>query len=291
MSDILARLSAPFQPSVVGWRVTNTSRDKKKGMVACYIDARDVANRLDEVLGCDWQDEIIVQPGLVTCRIGILIDGAWRWRQDGAATVLSRGDDEKNVKDDQQRGMHSKGAMSDAFKRCAVKWGIGRYLYGLDSPWVEIDEWKGIQKKELPRLNGIIERHYAEWAKAQRQPLASVPTKPQSQPPRQADPDEDDAPEPGTNEPDEYIDADGVVHDTEAILAEARKNADFHRIEQLLTRNVRVLGDVTRIVRAENNLAAINTWPEPWKDVMRNIVHEAKRRANENRPAEEQAAA
>jgi hypothetical protein len=31
-----------------------------------------------------------------------------------------------------------KGAISDAFKRAAVKWGIGRYLYDLDSPWVDL---------------------------------------------------------------------------------------------------------------------------------------------------------
>ena len=35
--------------------------------------------------------------------------------------------------------------MSDALKRTAVKWGIGRYLYRLDSPWVpcEVKQWQG----------------------------------------------------------------------------------------------------------------------------------------------------
>ena len=30
-------------------------------------------------------------------------------------------------------------ALSDAFKRAAVRWGIGRYLYDLDSPWVALE--------------------------------------------------------------------------------------------------------------------------------------------------------
>jgi len=105
-----------------------------------------------------------------------------------------------------------------------------------------------------------------------------------------APPDHDDAPEPGSREPDEYVDADGVVHDRDSVLAEMRKNQDAWRIEQLLTRNAKTEGDVTRIVKAENNLAAINSWPEPWKDVMREIVREAKVRVNGNRPPAEQAA-
>jgi hypothetical protein len=32
-----------------------------------------------------------------------------------------------------------KGMMSDALKRAAVRWGVGRYLYELKSPWVAIE--------------------------------------------------------------------------------------------------------------------------------------------------------
>jgi hypothetical protein len=52
-----------------------------------------------------------------------------------------------------------KGALSDAFKRAAVLWGIGRYLYSLDSPWVAL-EARGrsyvIAKSELPRLKSML---------------------------------------------------------------------------------------------------------------------------------------
>ncbi len=281
MHELLSRLSAPFPPSAVEWRVTTTNKEKTKGMAACYIDARDVATRLDDVMGCDWQDEIIVQPGLVTCRIGLWIDGSWRWRQDGSATVLSR-DDDKNIKADQERGMHSKGAMSDAFKRAGVKWGIGRYLYSLPSPWVAINQYKGIEKAEMPKLANIIERHFAEWSKARRPAAVQQAPQPQRLPPpdRAGDssiPQDDDAPEPGSFEPDEsgsYDDGPAVEIDRETHLAEARKNADFRRIELLLNGNAKTHGDVHRIIHAPNNLAAVQSWPTPWKDIMREMVKE-----------------
>ena len=33
-----------------------------------------------------------------------------------------------------------KGSYSDSFKRACVKWGVGRYLYDLDSPWVAVEQ-------------------------------------------------------------------------------------------------------------------------------------------------------
>jgi hypothetical protein len=35
-----------------------------------------------------------------------------------------------------------KSVVSDAFKRAAVKWGIGRFLYDLEIKWVDINEFK-----------------------------------------------------------------------------------------------------------------------------------------------------
>ena len=52
-----------------------------------------------------------------------------------------------------------KGALSDAFKRAAVLWGIGQYLYDLDSPWVAIEpagrSFK-IAKHEYTRLHKLV---------------------------------------------------------------------------------------------------------------------------------------
>lgn len=119
------KLSAPFPPDRVSWRVGSTTADKKKGMALAYIDARDVMQRLDDVCGPGgWQREYPHANGKTVCSIGIKIGDEWIWKADGA------GDSDVEAE---------KGALSDAFKRAAVSWGIGRYLYDVDSPWVDIE--------------------------------------------------------------------------------------------------------------------------------------------------------
>lgn len=127
MSDITRKLAEPFDPAIVSWRVGPTTKDKTKGMALAYIDARDVMRRLDEVCGPEnWQDDYPWSDGKrVVCRIGIKIGEEWIWKTDGAGDTDTEGE---------------KGALSDAFKRSAVKWGIGRYLYDVESPWVQIKQ-------------------------------------------------------------------------------------------------------------------------------------------------------
>jgi hypothetical protein len=50
-------------------------------------------------------------------------NGAWIWKADGAGATDVEGE---------------KGMLSDALKRAAVRWGVGRYLYEMNSPWVAI---------------------------------------------------------------------------------------------------------------------------------------------------------
>lgn len=120
-----AKLAAPFPPERISWRVGSTTQDKKKGMALAYIDARDVMDRLDQVCGPEgWQRQYPHANGKTVCAIGIKVGDEWIWKADGA------GDSDVEAE---------KGALSDAFKRAAVSWGIGRYLYDVDSPWVEIE--------------------------------------------------------------------------------------------------------------------------------------------------------
>jgi len=123
MSDkpsITQQLKEPFKPDVIHWRVGATTQDKSKGIALAYIDARDAMKRLDDVCGDGWQVEY---PFEGCCRVGIKIDGEWLWRSNGAG--------ETNVEGE-------KGRYSDAFKRAAVLWGIGRYLYYLPNEWVAL---------------------------------------------------------------------------------------------------------------------------------------------------------
>lgn len=120
----LADLKAPFSSTAVHWRVGSTTRDKKKGMALAYIDARDVHDRLDEVCGPEnWQNRFPSVSGRVICEIGIRVGDTWVWKADGAGdTAVEK----------------EKGGISDALKRAGVAWGVGRYLYSLKAPWVEL---------------------------------------------------------------------------------------------------------------------------------------------------------
>lgn len=119
-------LAAPFPPEEVSWRLGSVSKDKLRGMALAYLDARNVMDRLDDVCGPSlWQATYPHANAKTVCSIGILCGEHWVWKTNGA------GDSDIEAE---------KGAMSDAFKRAAVLWGIGRYLYTLESPWVEVEE-------------------------------------------------------------------------------------------------------------------------------------------------------
>ena len=117
---ITQQLKEPFDPKVISWRVGATTKDKAKGIALAYIDARDVMKRLDDVCGDLWQVEY---PFDGCCRIGVKIGNEWIWRSNGAGETQVEGE---------------KGKFSDAFKRAAVLWGVGRYLYYLDNVWVPL---------------------------------------------------------------------------------------------------------------------------------------------------------
>lgn len=125
MTDIFDRLSAPFDPSEIDWRVGSTNADKTKGMALAYIDARAVMDRLDVVVGpAGWQCRYVMGEGKTVCELSVKCGDEWVTKADGAGNTDFEAE---------------KGALSDAFKRAAVRWGIGRYLYNLASPWVPIE--------------------------------------------------------------------------------------------------------------------------------------------------------
>lgn len=161
MTDFAA-LTAPFPADAVSWRVGSTNREKTKGMALAFIDARDVMDRLDAVCGPDgWQDRYPHANGKTVCEIDIWCgDRGWVTKSDGAGDT----DFEAN-----------KGALSDAFKRAAVRWGIGRYLYALPSPWVEIEPMGKsfkIKDSEVGKLTAVAGRAVANAPPAK--PSAAV---------------------------------------------------------------------------------------------------------------------
>ena len=145
--EIQRRLSEPFHPDELEWRPGATNRDKTTALALAYVTARAVMDRLDDVCGIDgWYDSYCAGPaGGVICklslRIGVSPDG-WITKEDAAENT-----DIESVK----------GGVSDALKRAAVKFGIGRYLYGLPSSWVPCElRGQTVVLSQFPKL--------PEWA-------------------------------------------------------------------------------------------------------------------------------
>ena len=149
--EMFDMLAAPFPVEDISWRVGPTNERSRQGDAPVrgqplpYIDARVVMDRLDSVVGFDkWQSTYT--PGVATsivCNIGIRIGSEWIWKADGAGPSDMEAD---------------KGALSDAFKRAAVRWGVGRYLYDLKAPWIELEK-RGqstfIKAEDFPKLNQL----------------------------------------------------------------------------------------------------------------------------------------
>ena len=85
-----------------------------------YITARQVMDRLDEVFGVfGWQVKFeALDPRNVKCSLSVNVDGEWITKED-----FGFSDNESST----DSGI--KGAASDALKRAAVHFGIGRFLY------------------------------------------------------------------------------------------------------------------------------------------------------------------
>jgi hypothetical protein len=122
-------LAADFPTEAVHWRAQSVTKEGDKAMALAYIDARNVMDRLDAVCGpANWQDSYTETPkGRLICTLSINVDGVWISKSDGAGDTDVEGD---------------KGAISDALKRAAVKWGVGRYLYDMPTPWVPCESYE-----------------------------------------------------------------------------------------------------------------------------------------------------
>lgn len=130
MSDIFDRLREPFPKEDIHWLPKKLSSDGTKVLALAHLNARDIMDRLDNVCGPGgWQTRHRHMGGdRIACELGILVDGEWIWKSDGAGPTDVEGD---------------KGAFSDSLKRAAVSFGIGRYLYGLGNTWVPCTTYTG----------------------------------------------------------------------------------------------------------------------------------------------------
>jgi hypothetical protein len=140
--EILHGLAEPFDADEVRWKPQIVSGNR--AMAIAYVSARTVMDRLDDVLGAqNWRDEYQCLPdGNVVCMLSLRLDGEWLSKSDvgGPSEQPDSGD-------------RMKSAFSEALKRPAVKWSVGRYLYRLSSQWCDYDPHKKqfLRTPSLPR--------------------------------------------------------------------------------------------------------------------------------------------
>jgi hypothetical protein len=153
IKELIASLEVPFHPSVIEWRVTNTSKGgSPRGQVMPYADQRAYTDRLNALFTpAGWtrrytihtsanfersKDQKIVAKVLVTCELTIF----------GIGSHSATGEE---FADDENAGTS---AEAQAFKRACSCFGLGRYLYYFTGTWVDLDERK--RPKNIPKLDG-----------------------------------------------------------------------------------------------------------------------------------------
>lgn len=117
-------LADPFEAHDIEWRVQQSGvsgSSKPWVMVIPYITNRAIQQRLDDVVGIDgWKNEFkeATSGKGYLCGLSIRFGDNWITKWDGSEYTQVEA---------------LKGALSGAMKRTAVQFGIGRYLYSLDT--------------------------------------------------------------------------------------------------------------------------------------------------------------
>ena len=131
IAQIEQELKRPFKADEIEWRVQSCGKTDSGfwAMVLAYVQNRAIQDRLDEVFGIDgWQNILKELPNSgMSCGISAKINGEWITKWDGA--------DNTDIET-------TKGGISNAMKRAAVQWGIGRYLYNLEVVYADVSATK-----------------------------------------------------------------------------------------------------------------------------------------------------
>lgn len=147
-----------FDPDAIEWRIQQAGEKNGRIWAMCvpYLTNRAIQQRLDEVCGPEnWRNEFLPGPdGGVMCGLAIRVPvetvnhttgesiQGWEWvcKYDGAENPTMQGGE-------------IKGGISNAMKRAAVQWGIGRFLYALEETFANVHE-KGRHRGKLSEKYG-----------------------------------------------------------------------------------------------------------------------------------------
>lgn len=150
-TDFMQRLAEPFAAEAVEWRVQSSGKTSRGPWVRVipYVTNRAIMDRLDAVAGPgNWTNRYEALHSGLVCGISIRIGDQWVTKWDGADMA----------DEDDGRGIDRvKMGCSNAMKRAAVQWGIGRYLYDVGEHYAEIlpgDSRAGEYLKSNPAKHG-----------------------------------------------------------------------------------------------------------------------------------------
>ena len=131
--DIWARIAAPVAQEAIFWRQDGrpVTRDGKTvARFVAYIEANTVRERLDDVVPGEWDLTLELMPTVVSTD---------ETTETGPCSFKARLQILGVIREDIGTGKDYKQASTDAFKRAAVRFGIGHELYGYEQNWVEVD--------------------------------------------------------------------------------------------------------------------------------------------------------
>lgn len=147
-------LEVPFDPAVIEWRVTNTSKTngRLRGQVIPYADQRAYTDRLNALFTpAGWTRKYTVHTSAqfqraddqkTTAKVFVTCDVIIFGLGSHSATGEEWADDPNACTS----------AEAQSFKRACSCLGLGRYLYHFTGTWVDLDERKRPRKK--PTLAG-----------------------------------------------------------------------------------------------------------------------------------------
>lgn len=155
LAEALPHLRRPPGAATVRFKIQNAADDAAQ--IAAYVDARLVYDRLDQVCGERWSARFApLARALVPRRRG---DG-----ESPPLYVRCQLTLYGVTREDVGEGHDPKAAVSDAVKRAAVTFGVGRVLYAMRLPWLQAGEADG----EL-RRNGqgelVLDERTEAWCR------------------------------------------------------------------------------------------------------------------------------
>jgi hypothetical protein len=156
LAEALPNLRRPPSAGAVRFKIQTHTEDA--GQLVAYVDARLVYDRLDHVCGERWWPRFGPLPRALLPR------GGQRDGEPPPLYVRCRLTVFGVTREDVGEGTDPKAAVSDAVKRAAVHFGVGRVLYAMRVPWLRAGDGDGELRRDGRGVLFVDERTEA-WCR------------------------------------------------------------------------------------------------------------------------------